>query len=150
MLSSDMMELPVAPDGTIFVVRKAASGSSTSYDLAAVSPAGTVRWTYPLNSQGMSFAAISGTALVLSSMQTASSGMMASVTSQLIGISIASGSKLWTLDLTGGVPMGITTTSDGFYVIVFNTQTSLTQNSLTRKLMSVGNDGKVRWSLNLD
>ncbi len=144
MLASDMMELPVAADGTVFVVRKASTGSS--YDLAAISPTGTVRWTYPLDSRGMSFAAISGSTLILSSMQTSISGMMPpSTTSQLLGISVASGSKLWTLDLAGGVPMGITVTSDGFYTVVFTMQPSI-----TRKLMSVGNDGKVRWSLNLD
>lgn len=143
MLASDMMELPVAPDGTVFVVKKSATGSS--YDLVAISASGAVRWSYPLTSTGMSFAAISGNALVLSSGQSGGTSMAPTFTSQLIAISIASGSKLWTVDLNGGAAMGITTYSDGFYVVVVNATPSL-----SRKLISVGNDGNVRWTVGLD
>ncbi len=150
MLGLSAMQLPVASDGTVFVVRKSATTANAS-ELVAIASTGTERWHFPLQGRGMTGATLVGNLVVLSSMDTTGTFPTLTFTSKLIGVNVASGTQAWTLDLAGAVPMGITAYSDGFYVVTTGMLAGgMMQGSLTRKLMAVGTDGKVKWTVNLD
>ncbi|HEX9161785.1 MAG TPA: PQQ-binding-like beta-propeller repeat protein [Thermoanaerobaculia bacterium] len=144
MMSGDGMALPVASDGTVFVNRTSASNGT---EIVAVRASGAEGWHHALGGNSMMImGALTPTTLVLSSFGTTGMFPALTVKSQLIALSIASGNPQWTLDVDG-VAMGVTSSNDGgVYAIVV----SATSGPITRKLVSVGADGRVRWSMPLN
>ncbi len=147
MFAADMMNLPVASDGTVFVTR--------TNELIAVRPTGVIGWTYRLSTSGMTFAALAGTNVVLGTTPMPALGSTAAIKSQLIGVSIAAGSEQWKLDLDG-IAMGVTPFADGVYLTVVDGHGAGWMGgtgsvpTAGRKLVAVSNAGKVLWTIGLD
>ena len=145
------MTIPVAQDGTAFVVAETSSNNSTTHELIAVRANGTIAWKYALRGAGMPLLRLAGDTLLI-----AAHGMMNgadSVAPALVGLSAASGTKQWELDLDGAA-MSIETFSGGTYVIVgdgtdSNGMHDGNSEPTGRSLLAVSVDGRILWRLPL-
>ncbi len=146
--ASMMMDLTVGPDGTVYVVRLA-SGSTNSYELAAIRPSGTVAWTAPLATTGAMEIALNNTTVFVSSFDTTGSLTNLTLKSQLLGFNVTTGAKVFSNDLDG-IAMDVTAFTDGVYVLetAMNLQGMMT--TIGRKLVSVSNSGHVNFTMPLD
>lgn len=153
MFSANMLQLPVAADGTVFVIKL--NPTAGGYEVQAIRPSGVVAWSYPIASQKTASLLIAGNALVLTTSTAAtpagSMGPIQQVGSTLTGLSVVSGSQLWKTTISG-VAMAITPYGDGLYVLAVDMPVGADQPSvwMSRRLIGIGNDGVVKFTMNLD
>lgn len=140
--------LLVAPDGKALFVKRttATSGSTTTTttQLVAVSTAGAVAWTWapPAAIHDIAFP----TDLVAVAVGAANS---TAASSQIVGLSLASGTQEWSTSLDG-MASELTATSNGLLCVVAKVATGGTRQTVTRTLVSINNSGAIAWSLPLD
>lgn len=135
----------VGSDGTLYLTKGTTdSAGTTTVQLAAVRPTGTIAWTATLPTGGRGHLVLSGSNLITVSETTATDG---TVTSTLTAISTASGATVWTRTIAGRAGELIPF-SGGTYAIVV-TPAATTGATATRSLVAIGNDGSVLWTLAL-
>ncbi len=146
---SNVMQLPVASDGTVFVTRNVTGGG---VDLAAIYPDGTDRWTFRLQ-WAMFTIAVNDTTVIVGSAEPA--GMMFNNNTpkaHLYALALSDGKQLGKLDLDGMVA-GITPYKGGFYAQVFIPDGTTNRpgfSRLERKLLALDNNGNRVWEKTLD
>jgi outer membrane protein assembly factor BamB len=136
--------LLVGSDGTVYIVRAAASSTAANpvEELVAIRSTGTTAFTVTLPS-GAHGVELSGTNL-LTVVNTTASGAT-SPTSQIVAISTATGATAWTLNIDGRVA-SLEPFSGGTYVVVVKPATT-SGGTATRTLEAVSNSGSVLWSV---
>jgi PQQ-like domain len=154
--------LTVGSDGVVYTLRTTtATGSSVpAVQVVAIRPSGTVAWSASVDG-GMTRVKLSGNVLLIADGGEDMGMNNGTATddngkSRLVGLSAASGSVQWTVDLDGFVS-SLEPFSGGTYVIIVKgdfanggmTGTTGGQNGMTRTLLAVGPDGKILWSLPL-
>lgn len=161
-------QLLVAPDGTAFLMRVAASSTTTipaTFEVVAVRSTGAIAWTATLGG-GMAGLTLSGNLLIASDapfgagMSWNNGATNIPTKSQLKGISIVSGALQWTTELDG-IVIGLEPFAGGTYVTVIKPSqvsgggmngpggTMGTMNG-SRTLLAVGPNGDVLWRFSIN
>lgn len=124
--STGMMDLLVAPDGTVITVRTAAAsgtGTTPQQDVVAINTTGGVAWSWH-SDKAVQFSELSGNLVLIASgfgMQYSTGTTTA--TSELVALSLASGSVQWHLTLDG-FAMEIEPAQNQIYAIVIKPSTT--------------------------
>jgi PQQ-like domain len=154
--------LTVGSDGVVYTLRTtAATGSSLpAVQVVAIRPSGTIAWNASVDG-GMTRVKLSGNVLLIANGgedmgMNNGTGTNDDGKSQLLGLSAASGSVQWTVNLDGFVS-SLEPFSGGTYVIIVKgdfanggmTGNTGSTNGMTRTLLAVGPDGKILWSVPL-
>ncbi len=170
-----MMDLLVAPDGTVITVRTAAgtgTGTTNQQDIVAINTTGSVAWSWH-SDKGMQFTELSGNlVLVASGYGMQYSNGTTNTSSELVALSLSNGSVQWRLTLDG-FAMEIEPAQNQIYAIVTKPSTTgptgtgpnsggMGSGSMgnggmgsggmmngDRKLVAISNSGVILWSVPL-
>jgi hypothetical protein len=146
-----VFDLPVAADGTVLVERNVPGGG---IELAAITPAGVVKWTYALD-RGIASMKLSDSAVLVTFIEFASAPTaVLTPRSRVTQLSLADGRELAEITVDGMIG-SITPHKEGFYVLAltpdgpapgFRPGAFLQK----RKLISLDNFGNRKFELAID
>jgi hypothetical protein len=138
--------LTVGSDGTVYIVRAAATSTAATqvFEVVAIRSTGTTAFTTTLPS-GAHGVELSG-ANLLAVTDTTVTGA-ATPTEKITAISTSAGATAWTLNIDGRVA-SLEPFSSGTYVIIFK-PAATSSGTATRTLEAVSSSGAVLWSVTL-
>ena len=149
--SSGIFDLPVASDGTVFIERNVPGGG---IELAAIGPAGDLKWTYPLI-RSVASIKLNDAALIVTFFEFVTlPAATLSPQSRVTQLSIADGRELAEITIDGSVA-SISPHREGFYVMTMTPDGPAPGQRpggflLKRKLISLDNFGNRKFELAID